>query len=459
MKRVLRCVFSFIVVWGFGLSTLQGVPPIGGSEPDPIEFRNNILLIIADDLGVDCVGAYGEHPEPGRTPVIDSLAERGMLFRNAWSYHTCSPARAAILTGRHAYRTGIGHYICYENSAEELSMDEESIADILGSEYRTAAVGKWHLSTESGSALRHALDLGFEHHWGSMSNLDDHLGEEAYFRYKKNVDGQEIIATEYATTDAVNDAIELIDSFGNDPWFVWLAFNAPHSPYHKPPGHLHTFDLPSKVEDDLPMHMRAMAEAMDTEMGRLFSSIDPDVFERTVIIFVGDNGTEQCVTTLPFLKEHAKTTVFEGGVNVPLIVAGPGVRGNTECQGLVSLTDLIATVAEIAEMDPPAAEDSISIAPYLLNPLQPSIRAWKYCTRFKPNGLHATYYDLHKAVRDERYKLIYIHEPYSPSISETCFFDLEEDPFELLNLLEGTLSPEQNTAFEELKQAMTLNGP
>ena len=98
----------------------------------------NILLIIADDLGVDCVEAYGEHPDPGRTPVIDSLAANGLLFRNAWSYPTCTPARACMLTGRHAYRTGLGHYIHYETSTFELSVNEETVAKILKPRYRTA---------------------------------------------------------------------------------------------------------------------------------------------------------------------------------------------------------------------------------------------------------------------------------------------------------------------------------
>jgi len=103
MNRLLIYLTCFIAGVGIVLTPSYGHDPRDDHEEVPLNDKYNFLLIIADDLGVDCVEAYDEHPEPGHTPVIDSLAAQGLLFRNAWSYPTCSPARSALLTGRHAY--------------------------------------------------------------------------------------------------------------------------------------------------------------------------------------------------------------------------------------------------------------------------------------------------------------------------------------------------------------------
>lgn len=435
------------------------------TDPEPFDetfnldpsYDRNILLIIADDLGVDCVEAYGEHPVPGRTPVIDSLAADGLLFRNAWSYPTCSPARGCLLTGRHAHRTGLGYHICYETSNFELSVEEETIAKILKPRYHTAILGKWHLSMETGSGLMHPMLLGFDHHRGTMENLPDSAGETAYFNYEKSVDGVLRSSNVYATTDTVNDALELIDSFGREPWFVCLAFNAPHAPYHKPPPELHTYTLPPNVLDDIPLHARAMAEAMDTEIGRMLSSMDPIVLAKTIILFMGDNGTAKPATTPPFLNYHAKTTLYEGGVNVPLIVSGPGVTQGAECGAFVSVSDIFATVAGIAGVDYTAAEDSVSMLPYFTSPNLQTMRPWTYSEKFKPNGFYTAYFERERAARGERFKLMYFYDEYSTTLRDIRFYDLLKDPFELDDMIGGPLTPQEQTAFEELTQIMLLN--
>ncbi len=103
--------------------------------------------------------------------------------------------------------------------------------------------------------------------------------------------------------------------------------------------------MPATIKENLPVHMQAMTEAMDSELGRLFASMDSDVLANTVIIFVGDNGTDGPATTAPFLPSHAKGTLFEGGINAPLIISGPGIARGAECAALVNTTDTWMTRA------------------------------------------------------------------------------------------------------------------
>ena len=126
-----------------------------------------------------------------------------------------------------------------------------------------------------------------------------------------------------------------------------------------------------------------MLEALDTELGRLLAGIDPAVLAETIVFVVGDNGTAAQATTPPFDPDHAKNTVFEGGINVPFFVSGPGIPAGAECEGLVNLTDLLATVAELTGGGPVTAEDSVSIVPYFSDPTQASLRPWIYSERME----------------------------------------------------------------------------
>lgn len=434
-SRLMACTPASLALTLVALLTLTTATPA----------QDNVLLVIMDDVGVDRIGAYGEHPDPGHTPVIDQLAAEGVLFRNAWSNPLCSSSRAAVLTGRYGLRTGIGTFLNFAGGAE-VALDEPAIPALLPPTYRSAAVGKWHLSESNASHLQHPLLMGFEEHRGSISNLPVAGGETAYFQWEKSVNGVLGTSTTYATTDAVDEALDLITGYGEDPWFLWLAFNAPHKPLHRPPAELHGFDLPTDLDDDKPLAVKAMIEAMDTELGRLLAGLDPDVRARTVVIVVGDNGTDADAVTAPFLPERAKGTLFEGGINVPLLISGPGVAQGAECQALVDLTDLQPTVLELAGTTSPA-EDGVSLVPYLSDPTGPSLRSWVYAERFTPN---ASPYLLTRvrAIRDGRHKLI--RYEVKQGIIREELYDLDVDPFEGTDLNLEALDAAQQQALDDL---------
>lgn len=401
----------------------------------------NIVVIIADDFGVDMLGAYGEGSETPCTPNIDRLAQTGMLFRNAWANPSCSPTRASTLTGRHGFRTGIGT----PGMGPTLSLSEVTLPEMLIG-YTSSAIGKWHLS--GNSSATHPNDSGFDHFSGALGGLVNN-----YYLWPKVVDGQQSMSTTYATIDTTNEAISAI-AVMPEPWFAWVSYNAPHSPYQEPPNDLcATSDCPEAWCNNLPANPtnrdlgHAMTEAMDSEIGRLLDvldAVDPDAW----VIFMGDNGTAAQLSQQPFTPMHAKGTVYEGGLNVPLIVKGPGVVA-AECAGLVSCVDLFATFAQLAGSTA-SSEDSVSMVPYFRNPRQ-SIRETVYSETFSPNGSIQPNTDHQRAIRDERYKLI------RRSGESDEFFDLWNDPFETADLLPN-LTTEEQTAFDGLVAELVLLG-
>ncbi len=376
------------------LVVLSASLPLGNNagfdEPDSgPPTTPNILVLVADDLGVDSVGVYAEGRDIPLTPNIDALAVNGLLFRNAWSNPTCSPTRATLLTGRYGFRTGVGALVGPTGFQPALPQEEWTVPELLdlgtGSAYAHAAIGKWHVGNDSvGGDLSPNL-AGFSHFSGTMANF---FAPYDYFNWPKVVDGSPSTSTTYATTDSVDSALQWISTVP-EPWFCHVAFNAPHTPLHSPPAGLHTVDLTVPTPR---LQFKAMVEAMDTEIGRLTASLPAGVLDNTMVFFVGDNGTIAQQSVDPFLPAHAKGTLYEGGINVPLIVSGPLVSSpGSEVAGLVQATDLASTFLEIAGADSSAlpdgaASDSVSLVPYFADPSQASLRSHAYAEVFLPNG-------------------------------------------------------------------------
>jgi arylsulfatase A-like enzyme len=454
---------------------LLALAPLQAGEAGPAP-RPNLLIVIADDLGVDRVGAYGHARADGsplapRTPNLDALAARGVLFRNAWAHPGCSPSRAAALTGRYPHRTGVGRFIpAGRERAEGLRTDLLCLPDLLPEGYASAAIGKWHLaSTRRGATVSggvdHAVRCGFGLHEGSAGNLGP--GVRSYWDWvltRAHADPEledELVPLRdvYATTRTTDDALRAIEAFGEAPWLVWVAYNAPHSPLHRPPAELidaEGLDLGTPLGKG-----RAMIEALDREVGRLLAGVPRETLERTTVVFFGDNGTQKSLVEPPFDPARAKATVYQGGVNVPLIVAGAAVAGEArgrECAALVDLTDLVPTAAELVGAGVPAGLDGTSFAPFLSDPAAPSRRDWIYAERFRPNflpGPDGARPELrlelhHQTARGPRLKLVR-HRDRTPAGAYTErleLFDVVEDFFERRDLLDAAGNPPEEHAAE-----------
>ena len=400
--------------------------------------HDNVLILIADDLGVDYVAAYDEGPAYGPTPHIDGLAAQGVLFRNAWANAQCSPTRAAFHTGRHGYRTGVGA----PGGGSALDLDEVTLPEALdgaGSGYAHALFGKWHLGQSDPSQPNLS---GWSHYAGMLSNPGD------YFAWTRTENGVQSQSTTYSTTHLVDDAIAWIAQ-QDQPWVCTVAFNAPHAPFHEPPAHLHSQTLPPNATNQ--QRYVAMVEAMDTEIGRLTEALEalaPD----TNVVFFGDNGSPGQASVAPFVSSHAKGSPYEGGVNVPLLVAGPIVTSpGREVSALISVVDVFASLSDLVGVDlspPIISQDSVSFVPYLTDPAQPPLRERVYSERFQGNKADT---DGFSVARDSRYKLIRRYDQGGVAAEE--MYDLATDPFELNDLL-PSLSAVVQLAYDGLDAHM-----
>ena len=404
---------------------------------------DNVLLIIADDLGSDSLGLFSTAMDTAPTPNLDNLAANGVRFTQCWGNPSCAPSRASLLTGRHGFRTGVG------NPGDAINLSESTIADAFkDAGYGTACIGKWHLANNQNGGNSNPNMMGFDHYSGALAG-----GINNYFSWPKVVDGQsqQQSVTTYATTENVNDALSWIGD-QQDDWFLWLAFNAPHSPYHLPPNDLHTSNLSgtnADINSNPELYYRASIEAMDTEIGRLLNSMDPAVLAETTVIFIGDNGTPTAVS--PETVRGSKGTLWEGGVHVPCIVSGPAVSGslNRTNDETIMFVDFFKTMLEAAGLDADdhvpdgAATDSVSFAAHLTDENAPSTHAFQFSTRFtNPTNRRDG-----RAIATDDFKLIL----YDNGDEE--FFDRAD---EFTNLFDGPLGPARTGVLDELLELMAI---
>ena len=253
-------------------------------------------------------------------------------------------------------------------------------------------------------------------------------------------DGVTSQVNEYATTVFTDKAMNGLGN-SNNPGFCWLI--TPHIPNHLPPSDLHTRQeltgTPADIKNNTRAYYFAAAEALDTEMGRLLNSLTPETRANTVVIFIGDNGTHGTVSQPPVDPERAKFTVYEGGVRVPLVIAGRGGTGEYQREdALINGTDLFITIAQLAGYPNAARNDSVSFKNALTNPGFVG-RDYVY-TEFRQSDSITVW-----AVRNRQYKLI----DYSDGRKE--LFDLSTDPFENNNLIASDISGELNSVIQELE--------
>lgn len=420
-----------------------------GVPPSP---EANVLLVIADDFGVEESPCHAVGRSFAPMPTLRAICDRGVVFNNAWSAPTCSPTRATILTGRYGFRTGVGAQIVNDASAA-LPLSERTLPSIMAAARpgarAAACVGKWHLSNASNGGADHPAMAGFSRFAGLLTGqLPD------YSRWPRTVNGVTATSVRYATSAQVDDARDWLAT-QSGPWFLWLAFNAPHAPFHLPPLELHGYDrldgvaLPTRPSD----HYHAMIEAMDTELARLLSGLSAEVLARTWIVFVGDNGTPRMVVQSPVVAAHAKDTLYQGGIHVPLVIAGPGVvGGGRSVDALVHTVDLFSTILEWSGVDVSAAlsgvrVDSVSLRPYLARSDAPAQRSWVYSELF---GGPTAGDSSGRTARDDSFKLI----RFERGVSE--LYDLRVDPQETRDLLAaGPLSAEAEMHRAALDAAIT----
>ncbi|HEX4149147.1 MAG TPA: sulfatase, partial [Pirellulales bacterium] len=359
------------------------------------ESRPNVIVILADDLGWADLACYGA--DLHQTPHLDRLAAAGVRFTDAYAGSSvCTPTRAALMTGRHPARLGM---TIWAEAAEEppkpqrlipppaehnLPLSETTIAEHLqAAGYQTALVGKWHL----GDAKHYPQTQGFDVNiggtlWGAPHTyFFPYSGRGLYgdeFRYIPHLEFGK--PGEYLTDRFTDEAIKIIDHCGDQPFFLYLAHHAPHTPIEAKAADIDRFQGKLKPE----LHHQnaayaAMVKSLDESVGRIREHlVERKLAERTLIIFTSDNGGfvgknqgRGVPVTNNFPLRSGKGALYEGGIRVPLLVSWPGVTpAGQECREPVVTMDLFSTLlAAAGQTAPPDVTlDGVSLLPVLQDP-------------------------------------------------------------------------------------------
>lgn len=336
--------------------------------------RPNVVVIVADDLGYADLGFQGCTDIP--TPHLDALARSGIVCTNGYVSHPfCSPTRAALLTGRYQQRFGHENNPKWEpeNKDVGLPLDQVTIADALKrTGYVTAAVGKWHLGAHPSF---HPNRRGFDTYFGVLGGGHQYFNHNSFKTDPQKAKQEYLIPivrnqnpvedTDYLTDILGREAAAFVEANRATPFFMYLAFNAPHTPLQAPQKYL---DRVKSIQDEKLRTYGAMICGMDDAIGLLMAKLkEHKLTENTLVFFFSDNGGPVAVThcrNTPL--RGAKGQVYEGGVRVPFVVAWPGKLKPGRFDSPVSSLDVFPTAASLAGADTSALKlDGVNLLAHL----------------------------------------------------------------------------------------------
>jgi arylsulfatase A-like enzyme len=422
----------------------------------------NIIFILIDDLGWRDLTCYGSTFY--ETPNLDRLARQGMLFTDAYaSCPVCSPTRASLQTGRYPARHGVTNFLkgrargklVEPEYADHMPLEDYTIAQALGDAgYQTWHVGKWHLGAD-------------EQYWPQNRGYDVNVAgcargmpSKGYFspwEIPMLEDGPE---GEYLTDRLTDEAIKLVETSGDRPFFLHMAYYTVHVPIQGKPEHVERFrekaaslkldqidpfvegeQFPCEHKREQRLQRRmlqsdpayaAMVWSMDENIGRLLQAVeDAGQSDNTIVFFTSDNGglaTAEGAPTCNFPLHEGKGWMYEGGTREPLIVHWPGVtQPGSQCSVPVTTPDFYPTMLEMAGADliPEQHMDGVSIAPLLrgADSLGREAIYWHYPHYGNQGGTPGS------SVRSGDWKLIEFYED-----SRLELYNLSSDPSETQNL-------------------------
>ncbi len=381
--------------------------------------KPNVLLILTDDQGFGDVAFQGNPCL--KTPNLDALAAGGVRFTDFVASPTCSPTRAALMTGRHEFRSLVTHTIEGRNI---LRAGVPIMADAFKQAgYRTGIFGKWHLGE---SRLFHPRDRGFDHALliggGGVGQTPDYWGSTMFDPYLQE-NGQWKPYKGYMTDIFVSEAQRWIEK-DNKPWFCYMPLNAPHSPHQISDEWVAPYRAMGLKEDVAKFY--GMIANIDAQVGKLLESFAKEGLDRdTVVIFMGDNGSSMADFTGGL--RGSKACPYQGGVRVPAVFSWKGrFPAGSTVNTLAGMCDVLPTLGEICGLDLSMfpKSDGRSLLPILLAGKQPAdwtdrtipvhVARWPSGTTVDKLSFRGS------SIRNQRYSLVNGKELY----------DLQADPGE-----------------------------
>ncbi len=442
MNKTATYLVIFLMIFAFGSCT-----KLGKSNK---KEKPNVILIMTDDQGFGDLGYYG-NPHI-KTPVIDKFARESVRFDEFLVSPVCAPTRSALMTGRYTLRTGVRD--TYQGGAM-MAASEITIAELLkDAGYKTGMIGKWHLGDNYPMRPEdQGFDYTLRHLAGGMGQWGDwpnHLkGNKSYFDPTLWQNGKMVDKQGYCTDVFTDAAINFLEENKEEPFFLYLAYNAPHSPLQVPDEYYQMYkdidptagfendDRPFPEMDEVMKEkarkVYAMVTNIDDNLGRLFGKIeDLELEDNTLVIFMSDNGP------IPYRYlaglRGRKSSVYEGGIQVPCFWRYPSAfKGNRDIKATASHFDIFPTLAELCGAKIPADRkiDGVSLLPLLEgeeNEL-PERAICRYWTRREPRKYE------NMMIRNNEFKLVGNCDK-SAGIEAFELFSLN-DPYEQNNIVES----------------------
>jgi arylsulfatase A len=441
-KNILRnLVTSFFVCISFAVSSLPSAENTGQKNTAQKKERPNVIVIMADDFGYECVRANGG--ESYQTPNIDRLAESGVRFEQFYVQPLCTPTRLQIMTGLYNVR----NYTVFG----KLHPSQKTFGNLFrDAGYVTGIFGKWQLGNEK-ELPKH---FGFDTYtlWAHTQHLNRYTNPVLAVQgeHKEWTNG------EYGPKIINDHALEFIETNKEKPFLLYYPMILTHAPFQPTPDSPDYDPALSSEKKGDTKHFKAMVEYADANVGRIIKKLEETgLTEKTLILFTGDNGTGRPITSQFKGKPYqgGKGSLNDSGMHVPLVVSFPGtIKSGVVNTNLADVTDILPTICDAAGIKTPTELplDGISFYPQLLGQKDAPIRDWSYCWYLgqRNPGEESIF------AQDKQYRLY----------PDGRFFDRVKDQDEKLPLnpdkakevfekLQGVLNRYQNVRSEEIKQA------
>lgn len=417
------------------LGLCMGSECIHASGP---QNRMNIILIMADDFGYECIGANGGNYH---TPHINRLAEEGIRFESCHSNPLSTPSRVQLMTGKYNVR----NYVAFG----ELDRSETTFANVLkDAGYATCIAGKWQLGKEKDSPKHFGFDRSCL--WQQTANAVDDQGRDTrYATPVMDINGEtvEYPQGKFGPDVSCDFVLDFIREHKESPFFVYYPMALTHCPFVSTPDSEEWLPLRSSTYKGNSVHFPDMVEYTDKLVGRVLKQLDElHLRDNTLIIFTGDNGTDSPVVSMLNGKPYpgGKGKTIDSGTHVPLIVSCPKGETGTVNDRLIDFTDFLPTLCDVAGIECPADSkiDGNSFYPQLYG-RKSGAREWIYCW-YAPRQV----FDEKATVfaRNRKYKLYRTGE----------FYDVENDFYEKYSIAEQTMTKKQKKIFRALRAV--ING-